>query len=97
MTKPLQIDPVGLTMEVRFGVNSTENSALIAIAIITARTIPSDGPRAVLTRPDEAPPPGLLGPPRPPGPLGVPGPPDLLGGRGGAGTREAGVGAISEL
>jgi hypothetical protein len=84
-------------MEGGFGVNSTETNALVAIPTITARTIPSDGPRAVLTRPDEAPPPGLLGPPRPPGRLGVPGPPDLLGGRGGAGTREAGVGAISEL
>ena len=95
--KPLQIALVGLTMEGGFGVNSTETNALVAIPTITARTIPSDGPRAVLTRPDEAPLPGLLGPPRPPGPLGVPGPPDLLGGRGGAGTREAGVGAISEL
>jgi hypothetical protein len=94
MKKPLQIAPVGLTIEGGFGVSSTDTTALTAIARITARTIPSDGARVVRTRPDDAPPPGLLGPPRPPGALG---PPGLLGGRGGAGTRGAGVGAITEL
>ena len=82
------MDPVGLTMEGGFGVNSTETSALIAIAIITARTIPSEGPRVAGIRLENCPPLGLLGPPRPPGPLGTPGPLGRRGGRGGAEARE---------